>query len=122
VWAGRSLFPPQVHTLGDGKPVSIIGSDAGFHNKNPCGNGGPGQGGGVFNAGPSPDGTSSLTLRSSDIVDNAASGGAAGIGGSDGQGVGGGVYNAGGTVRIHETEINHNHASTSDDDVFGDFS
>ena len=46
---------------------------------------------------------------------------AAGIGGSDGQGVGGGIYIvASGTVCVDlVTNITHNHASTSDDDVFG---
>jgi hypothetical protein len=46
---------------------------------------------------------------------------AAGSGGSDGQGVGGGVYIVpGGTVCARHTRITGNHASTSDDDVFGD--
>src|SRR5207244_2673532 len=109
-------------------PLAIVGitirstlhvSDSRFEDNEAIGgaggNGSDGQGGGVFNSGPSPDGTPSLTLRSSKIVDNEASGGAAGIGGRDGQGVGGGVYNAGGTVRVHQTIIKDNHASTSDD-------
>jgi hypothetical protein len=34
--------------------------------------------------------------------------------------VGGGVYVAAGTVSVKKTKIRGNHASTSDDDVFGD--
>ena len=52
---------------------------------------------------------------------NKADGGAAGSGGADGQGVGGGVYVADGATVYADalTEIIDNHASTSDDDVFG---
>jgi hypothetical protein len=56
------------------------------------------------------------------VEHNRAIGGAAGDGGSDGDGVGGGVYNAGGTLDADHTKIKHNHASTSDDDVFGNLS
>jgi hypothetical protein len=85
------------------------------------GNGGAGQGGAIFNGGPSPFGAPSLTLTHNRIVDNEADGGAAGAGGSAGQGVGGGVYvTAGGTAsKDRATVIKHNHASTSDDNVFG---
>jgi uncharacterized protein (TIGR03118 family) len=80
------------------------------------GNGGNGQGGGVFN-----DGASSATFQRSRIVNNEADGGAAGAGGSDGQGVGGGLYLTPGGVACADllTVIRANHASTSDDDVFG---
>jgi hypothetical protein len=36
-------------------------------------------------------------------------------------GVGGSVYLAGGTVCLTDTTIKHNHADTSDDNVFGVF-
>ena len=56
------------------------------------GNGGNGQGGGVFNGGPTPLGTPSLTLLRSCVALNRADGGAAGDGGSAGLGQGGGLY------------------------------
>jgi hypothetical protein len=84
------------------------------------GNGGDGQGGGVFNSGPSPQGVPSITFQTSRIVNNDASG--AGSGGSDGQGQGGGLYLTpdGHACADPLTIIVGNHASTSDDDVFGD--
>jgi hypothetical protein len=49
--------------------------------------------------------------------------GKGGPAGTAGQGVGGAVYIAGGTVEISpDAGFSHNHASTSDDDVFGPFS
>jgi hypothetical protein len=88
------------------------------------GNGGNGLGGGVFNGGPNPFGTPSLTLDRSLVVLNRADGGAAGDGGSAGLGQGGGLYlTPGGTACADlRTAIFANHASTSDDDVFGSFS
>jgi hypothetical protein len=84
------------------------------------GNGGDGFGGGVYN-----DGRSTLEVRGSTITDNQASGGTAGAGGSAGSGIGGGLYlEAGGSVCLDEFTIAHlfgNDASTSDDDVFGDY-
>jgi hypothetical protein len=58
----------------------------------------------------------------STIVDNRADGGAAGSAGSAGLGQGGGVYIVpGGTVFVDLlTDITHNHASDSDEDVYGD--
>ncbi len=80
------------------------------------GNGANGQGGGLFN-----DATSSLTFDDSRVVNNEATGGAAGSGGSAGLGVGGGLYlTPGGVACARHTRIHGNHASTSDDDVFGD--
>ena len=63
--------------------------------------------------------SASYTLTDSRITRNEAEGGA---GGTAGQGVGGGLYNAGGTVDVDHTKIKHNHASTSNDDVFGSLS
>ena len=84
------------------------------------GNGGNGHGGGVFNGGPSPVGTPSLTLDRSLVVFNRADGGAAGTGGVAGLGVGGGLYLAlGGVASADLTAVLANDASTSDDDVFG---
>jgi len=83
-------------------------------------NGGNGFGGAIYN-----DGQSTLEVRRSTITDNRASGGAAGNGGSNGSGVGGGLYlDLCGSVCLDEFTIDHifgNHASTSDDDLFGDY-
>jgi hypothetical protein len=84
------------------------------------GTGGLGAGGGVFNGGPSPLGTPTLTVLDNLVALNRAEGGAAGADGSTGQGVGGGLYLApGGVASAEQTTIFTNHASTSDDDVFG---
>jgi hypothetical protein len=82
--------------------------------------GGNGFGGGIYN-----DGRSTLEVRSSTITDNQATGGVAGVGGSAGSGVGGGLYlEPGGSACLDAATlaaILGNFASTSDDDVFGDF-
>jgi hypothetical protein len=80
------------------------------------GNGGDGEGGGIFQ-----DELSTLTLLGTSVAHNLALGGAAGIGGSDGEGEGGGLYLEPGGVATADllTAIFANHASTSDDDVFG---
>jgi hypothetical protein len=86
------------------------------------GDGGNGQGGGLFS---NPDFTSvepRITLTRSMVVANQANGGAAGAGGSAGLGQGGGVYltTPGATACADlATVILLNHASTSDDDIFG---
>jgi hypothetical protein len=81
------------------------------------GNGADGEGGGIFQ-----DGLSTLTLLGTTVGHNLALGGAAGIGGSDGEGEGGGLYLEPGGLACADllTAIAGNHASTSDDDVFGD--
>jgi hypothetical protein len=86
------------------------------------GNGGNGQGGGIFDDGASPYGAPDLTLQGCRIVSNQADGAAGGEGATAGQGTGGGVYiTAGGTARADAaTVVARNHASTSDDDIFGD--
>jgi hypothetical protein len=58
-------------------------------------------------------------VRGSCITHNRAEGGEGGPSGIDGQGIGGGVYNLGTLFLDEETDIRHNEASTSDDDVFG---
>ncbi len=80
------------------------------------GDGKDGLGGGIF-----VDATSSLTLAGVTVDHNLAIGGAAGEGGSDGEGVGGGLYITPGGLACADvlTVIAHNHATTSDDDVFG---
>jgi hypothetical protein len=82
--------------------------------------GGNGFGGGVYN-----DGQSSLTVTGSTVAANAATGGTAGGGGSAGLGEGGGLYLAAGGVACLDAftraHVTHNHASTSDDDIFGTF-
>jgi hypothetical protein len=57
------------------------------------------------------------------ITDNQASGGAAGAGRNAGQGVGGGLYFVPGGIACLDvvTIVRHNHASTSNDDLFGFF-
>lgn len=85
------------------------------------GNGGLGAGGGIFNGVPDPLGSPILTLHHSLVALNRAEGGAAGPDGSNGLGVGGGLYLAPGGMASADpwTLIFANHASTSDDDVFG---
>jgi hypothetical protein len=85
------------------------------------GPGGLGAGGGIFNGVPDPLGTPTLTLHHSLVALNRAEAGAAGPDGSVGLGVGGGLYLAPGGVASADpwTLIFANHASTSDDDVFG---
>jgi hypothetical protein len=83
------------------------------------GNGGNGLGGGIYTQS-SPLGIASLTFARSAMVEKQASGGPGGSGGSDGQGIGGGVYiSPFGTFTFDAfTVIAHNHASTSDDNIF----
>jgi hypothetical protein len=82
--------------------------------------GGNGFGGGAYN-----DGQSSLTVTGSSVTDNTATGGAAGSGGTAGLGEGGGLYLAAGGVAcldaFTQAHVTSNHASTSNDDVFGVF-
>src|SRR5262245_36751127 len=80
------------------------------------GDGADGEGGGIFQ-----DALSTLTLLGATVDHNLALGGAAGLGGSDGEGVGGGLYITPGGVAYADalTTIFGNHATTSDDDVFG---
>jgi hypothetical protein len=68
--------------------------------------GGNGYGGGLYN-----DATSTLTLQSCTVTQNNADGGDAGAG------IGGGVYNLGNFTYDVSTLINHNHASTSGNDI-----
>jgi hypothetical protein len=78
------------------------------------GDGGNGLGGAIFNGGASPFGTPDLTLHRSLVLFNEAGG----AGANDGAGVGGGVYNLGAFAYDAATLIAHNHASTSNDDIF----
>jgi hypothetical protein len=85
--------------------------------------GGNGLGGGLYNDGSTTSGVSSRTVTGSSITHNRADGGAGDGGGSAGQGIGGGAYLAAGGSACKDalTVVADNHASTSDDDVFGDF-
>ena len=76
--------------------------------------GGDGLGGGAYNRA-----AASLQLQRSSVTQNHANGGDTGIGGGEGQGIGGGVYNLGLFDFDEFTVIRKNHASTSDDDIFG---
>jgi hypothetical protein len=80
------------------------------------GNGGDGLGGGIYE-----DAVSTLTLMGVTVEYDLALGGAACLGGSDGEGVGGGIYVTSGGLACADllTVIAKNHASTSNDDVFG---
>jgi hypothetical protein len=71
--------------------------------------GGNGLGGGAYN-----DEHSTLTLEKSSVTLNRANGGAHG-----GQGIGGGIYNLGSFIVDTLTLIRKNHASTSNDNLFG---
>jgi uncharacterized protein (TIGR03118 family) len=88
------------------------------------GNGGNGLGGGIYNDGGTDFGVSSLTIIGSTIAHNKANGGE-GDGGSEGEGIGGGLFlAAGGSVCFDvftQAHVKDNHASTSNDDVFGVF-
>jgi hypothetical protein len=77
------------------------------------GNGGDGLGGGIYNGN-----EATLVVTGSTISGNQAVGGS---GATDGQGIGGGFYLADGSKGSISTDtiIMGNHASTSDDDVFG---
>ena len=81
---------------------------------------GDGLGGGVWN-----EVQCTLTIFTSTVTDNQATGGAAGSGGAAGVGQGGGIYIAvGGTACLDVFTRDHtkdNHALTSDDDIFGVF-
>jgi hypothetical protein len=85
--------------------------------------GGNGLGGGIYNDGSTAFGASSVTITGSAITDNQAQGGQGAGPGNDGQGIGGGAYLAAGSIASKDvlTVIAHNHASTSNDDVFGVF-
>jgi hypothetical protein len=73
-----------------------------------------GFGGGIFL-----DTGATATALSREILNNQADGGIAAPGGVDGQGVGGGVYNLGAFFLDASSMIADNHASSSNDDVFG---
>jgi hypothetical protein len=90
------------------------------------GNGGNGLGGGIFNGNPAGTvhtGNPILDLDGTTVTANQADGGAAGSGGVAGAGVGGGLYNedlVGAIAQADaQSKIKGNHASTSNDDVFG---
>jgi hypothetical protein len=117
---GASLL---VSTYQAGKLI-VVGAREGalalsFHN------GGNGLGGGLYNDGSTAFGVSTLTVTGTTITHNDADGGAAGAGGSAGQGIGGGLYLAdGGIVCLDvftQAHAKKNHASTSNDDIFGSF-
>jgi uncharacterized protein (TIGR03118 family) len=83
--------------------------------------GGNGLGSGAFNGGPTSATTPSLNMEAGRVVDNGATGGAAGNRGSTGQGIGGGIYLTTGGVADADVlaAIFGNYATASNDDVFG---
>jgi hypothetical protein len=78
------------------------------------GNGGNGFGGGIYYIASG----AKVSVTGSTITHNRAQGGEGDDGGSDGQGIGGGVYDLGTFTFDMKTVIAHNHASTSNDDIF----
>jgi hypothetical protein len=87
------------------------------------GNGGNGLSGGLSNDGRTAFGVSTLSITGSTVTHNRAVGGAGEDGGSAGQRIGGGLYLAdGGIVCLDTTTVvEKNHASTSNDDIYGSF-
>jgi hypothetical protein len=77
------------------------------------GHGGNGFGGGIYIAT-----AGSVSVTHGTITYNLAQGGQGDDGGSDGLGIGGGVYDLGVFIFDPTTVIAHNHASTSNDNVF----
>ena len=86
-------------------------------------NGGNALGGGIANFNPAPPlpGPPIITLLGTLVTGNSATGGAAGAGGASGTGIGGGLYNQVGALANVDAfaGITGNHASTSNDDIFG---
>jgi hypothetical protein len=118
---GPSTFPTN---LGDPTILTVLDSRIANNEAEggDGGTGGDGLGGGLYVAGGCDD-MVTVTVADSRIEHNEAEGGDGGgrHHRGHGQGLGGGVYIAGGTVCITNTKIKHNHADTSDDDVFGVF-
>ena len=83
-----------------------------FHGEGGDGGNGPGGGVQVNNH--------TVLLAQDTDIGNEAIGGAGGTGGQDGEGVGGGLYLTAGDVSAHETTIQGDFASASNDEVFGD--
>jgi hypothetical protein len=96
---------------------TITDNQAGGGHAGADGNGGDALGGGIYSWA-----VTNLTVDHSRLTNNQANGGLADDPANNGQGVGGGIYiTTGGTAVIHMSVVEGNHASTSDDDVFGDF-
>jgi hypothetical protein len=122
---GNGLGGGLANLLGSTRTVSSCTVD---HNKAVGGAadvGGYGFGGGMYNDGSTSFGVSSLAVTGSTITHNDADGGPAGAGGTAGQGQGGGLYLAsGGIVCLDvftQAHVKKNHASTSNDDIFGTY-
>ena len=79
------------------------------------GAGGAGWGGGIYS-----DGT--FTMIRGGVSNNLAIGGEGEDGGADGQGIGGGLYfDADGSATLTSVTVKHNHASASNDDIYGNY-
>ena len=92
---------------------TIAGNDAVDGKGGAGGNGGNGLGGGIYSTS-----NVSVSITQSTITHNDADGGAGSGGGTNGLGEGGGVYNLGLFAFDVSTVIAHNHASTSNDDIY----
>jgi hypothetical protein len=116
VFTGRTFFTVATLTLADSTVWNnqAIGGDGAF--------GGNGLGGGIFNGNTLPGfAPPILTVINSLVTFNQATGGKGSAGGGDGQGIGGGIYNVGTFFLDALSVVRFNHASTSDDDIFGSF-
>jgi len=89
----------------------IVEKNLALGGDNPDGAGGNGFGGGVYL-----DAASSVGLQTTAVTGNHANAGGGTT--SDGVGIGGGVYSLGSLSVDDPASIRHNHASTSDDDIY----
>jgi hypothetical protein len=107
---------------GLGGVLSVLAGTATFnggriaHNRAEGGDGG--MGGNGFGGGAYVNPGATLGVTGGTIIHNRASGGNSPCPGKNGQGKGGGVYNLGSFTFDALTEIAHNRASTSNDDLF----
>jgi hypothetical protein len=90
---------------------TIVEDNLALGGDNPDGAGGNGFGGGVY-----VDAVSSVGLQTTAVTGNRANAGGGTT--SDGVGIGGGVYSLGGFSVDDPASIGHNHASTSNDDIY----
>jgi hypothetical protein len=110
---GPTLASGGISTTMDG---CLIADNVAQGGAGSAGNGGAGLGGGIF-----VDAHAALTLLGSSVSGNTAEGGTGAAGFTDGKGIGGGLYVTPGATTCADslTAIFGNHASTSNDDVFG---
>jgi hypothetical protein len=111
------LFPPPGST--DNSSLTLINCTLASNEAVGGAGGSSSTGGNGLGGGLSVLAGGSASVTTSSIEVNRAQGGAASTGGTAGEGVGGGVYNLGTFTPDVVTVIEGNHASTSNDDIFG---